>query len=96
MTNEEFDALVLKLEDHARKDPAGYRIRVALLAFLGNAYLAIVLLVVGLLFLLSLASILQLKVIGVKIAVVTGIFLWILIRALWIKLLPPQGFEVTR
>ena len=94
MTSDEFNALVFKLEDQARKDPAGYRRRVMLLALLGNAYLGFVLLLITALFLALLASILVLKAVGLKLALVVGIFLWMIIKALSIKLLPPEGTEV--
>ena len=43
MTNEEFEALVSRLEAEAKRNPAGYRTRVLLMALLGNAYLAVML-----------------------------------------------------
>ncbi|MGV3626778.1 MAG: M48 family metallopeptidase [Betaproteobacteria bacterium] len=96
MNNEEFDALVSRLDAQARKNPQGYRTRVILLALLGDAYLAFMLVFLLLLFLISLASIVFLKVIGIKIAAVIGFFLSVVIKALWVKLPPPQGFEVRR
>lgn len=96
MNNEEFDALVSRLDAQARKNPQGYRTRVILLALLGDAYLFFMLVILLLLFLISLVSIAFLKAIGIKIAAVIGFFLWVVIKALWVKLPPPQGFEVRR
>lgn len=42
MTNEEFEALVGRLEVQARSNPARYRRRVIALAFAGYAYLGFV------------------------------------------------------
>lgn len=96
MTNEEFDALVFRLEAQARKNPQAYRTRVILLALLGDAYLVFVLAILVLCFLVSLGSIVFLKAIGIKIAAVVGFFLWVVIKALRVKLDPPQGIEVRR
>jgi Zn-dependent protease with chaperone function len=95
VTHEEFEALVGKLEAQARRNPAAYRVRVFLLAGLGNAYLALILGLVVFLFLLLLASIFWLKALGAKLALIVGAFLWVIVRALWIRIAPPQGAEVT-
>jgi hypothetical protein len=42
MTKEQFDALIAKLEDEARRNPVGYQLNVSLLALLGYAYLGVV------------------------------------------------------
>ncbi len=38
MTNDQFNALVSRLEEQARRNSAGYQFKVLLLALLGNAY----------------------------------------------------------
>ena len=43
--------LVARLEERAKRDPAGYRTRVLLFALLGNAYLFAMVMFLGLLFL---------------------------------------------
>jgi Zn-dependent protease with chaperone function len=96
VTHEEFEALVGRLEAQAKRSPGGYRTKVYLLASLGNAYLALMVGIIGTLFLVLLASIFWLKALGVKLALVVGAFLWVIVRALWIRLEPPQGEEVTR
>ncbi|MCW5603444.1 MAG: M48 family metalloprotease, partial [Burkholderiales bacterium] len=96
MNNEEFDALVSRLEAQARKNPQGYRTRVILLALLGDTYLLLMLAILVLLLLMSLVSIVFLKAVGIKIAAVIGFFLWVVVRALRVNLPPPQGFEVRR
>ena len=94
MTHDEFEALVGKLEQQAQRDPARYKLKVMLLALCGNAYLSAMLLFLIALFLGALASIMVLKAIGVKLAFIIGFFLWIILKALSIKLDPPTGVEV--
>lgn len=95
MTHEQFRALVDGLESEARRNPGGYRAKVLMLALLGNAYLGAIVALLGLLFILLLASILWLKALGVKLALVVGAFLWLIGRALWLRIEPPHGTEVT-
>jgi Zn-dependent protease with chaperone function len=96
MTEQEFAALVARLEPRAQRDPAGYRTRALLLAFCGNAYLATVLAVIAGLILALVAMLTVLKAVAIKFAIVLGGFLWMVLRAVWIRLPPPTGIEVTR
>jgi Zn-dependent protease with chaperone function len=95
MTADQFAALVARLEAQAKADPGGYRRRVLLFALLGNAYLFAMVVFLAALFLAALASIVFLKAAGVKIAFVVGAFLYVVLRALWVKFPPPEGAEVT-
>jgi Zn-dependent protease with chaperone function len=95
VTNEEFEALVGKLDEQAKRNPASYRTRVLLMALLGNVYLGIMLVLIGALLVAAAASVLWLKAAGVKIAIVVALFLWIVLKALWVKLSPPEGTEIT-
>lgn len=95
MSNAEFEALVGRLEEQARGDPAGYRTRVLLMALLGNAYLGAMLVLIGALLAAAVASIVWLKAAGVKIALLVAVFLWIVLKALWLKMAPPDGTEIT-
>ncbi len=94
MNDDEFNALVARLETQARKTPRRYQFRVLLLALLGNAYLAAILLLIALL-IASLASIMVLKALAIKLIVVVGFFLWMLVKALWIRMPPPDGMPVS-
>ena len=94
MTREKFEALVTRLETEARSRPGAYRAKVLLLALLGNGYLAAIVLVLAALFLVLLGSIVWLKAAGAKLALVVGVFLWLVLKALWIRLEPPQGTEI--
>jgi Zn-dependent protease with chaperone function len=96
VTNEEFEVLVHRLEGEARRSPAAYAFRVWLLAMLGNAYLALIVLLLLALFLASIASVAVLKGLAVKLVAVIGVFLWIVLRALWVSIPPPEGMELRR
>ena len=96
MTNEQFDALVARLEQQARRNPAAYKLRVFLLALLGYGYLGVMVSVILLLFVGALASIAFLKGAAVKLIIPIGAFLWVVLRAMWVTLAPPEGRRVTR
>lgn len=96
MTNDEFDALVFKLETQARDQPARYRLRLTLLSMLGNTYLATILLLILVLLGISVALITTLKVIAVKLTLAICVFLWMILKALWVKIAAPDGIEVRR
>jgi Zn-dependent protease with chaperone function len=96
VTNEQFEALVGRLDEQARSNPAGYRIRVLLMALLGNAYLGVMLMLMAALLAAAVVSIVWLKAAGVKIAFLLAVFLWIVLKALWLKMAPPDGTEITR
>jgi Zn-dependent protease with chaperone function len=95
MNPEDFEALVRRLEEQARRDPAGYRIRVLLLALSGNLYLGTMVLLICALLAAAIASAYYLGALGAKIALVVGVFLWIVLRALWIRAEPPPGAELS-
>ncbi|PKM46566.1 MAG: hypothetical protein CVV05_02500 [Gammaproteobacteria bacterium HGW-Gammaproteobacteria-1] len=96
MTEEQFAVLVDRLEQSARRRPALYRLRVLLLAMFGNAYMAFILLLLLALFLASLVSVVFLKALALKLIIPVGIFLWVVMKSLWVKLPPPQGIRLKR
>jgi Zn-dependent protease with chaperone function len=99
MTNEKFDEMVKRLEILAKHAPAKYRFRVALLALLGYAYIALVLAV-----LISLCVLLfgltwkhgKFNYVVGKAGWILLVLAWIVFRSLWVKQSPPEGFELTR
>jgi Zn-dependent protease with chaperone function len=96
MTDTQFDALVGRLEQQARQNPAGYKRRVLLLALLGNAYVgAVVAVVVVLLVGLVVAMVVFKKFALLKLLLVVGAFLWMVLKALWVEIDAPVGNEVT-
>ncbi len=96
MTDEQFESLVARLEREQSRNPAAYRRKVVLLALAGYAYIAAVLLLCALLVLGSLLLATRAAVLGGKLAILFGAFFWIVTRAMWVQLAPPQGREVTR
>lgn len=96
MTDEQFEFLVARLEQEQARNPLAYRRKVLALAFAGYAYIAAVLLLAVLLLLGSLAIAVKAAAAGIKLAIVFGAFLWMVVRAMWVKLDPPEGREVTR
>jgi Zn-dependent protease with chaperone function len=95
VTNDEFEALVGRLEAQAKRDPAGYKTRVLMMALLGNAYLTVTVFLIAVLVALAAASVIWLKAAGAKLALVLGLFLWVVLKALWVKVPPPQGTEIA-
>ncbi|MGP1382114.1 MAG: M48 family metalloprotease [Thainema sp.] len=105
ITVTEFDALVRKLEQLAKKNPGSYKFRVALLAVLGYAYIFIVLAIVwgGIALIwphlwelvqsvrsIRLKTVLLLFTVGVPV-----VLSFIVIEALWVHVPPPTGLEVN-
>jgi Zn-dependent protease with chaperone function len=96
MTNAEFEALVHKLEGDARRNPAAYQLKVLAIAWLGNAYLgAMLLLIIALLGGIIVGMVVSKSAVAVKLVLVVGIFLWVVLKALWVKLPPPEGMELS-
>ncbi len=95
MTRDEFDALVARLENDAHTQPGAYTARVLGLAALGNAYVMGILLLIVALLVGLVASVAVLKALAIKLIFIVGIFLWMVIKALWVKIPPPTGTEVT-
>ncbi len=96
MTNDEFSALVSRLEQQAQNNPAGYQFKVLLLALLGNVYLfAVLLLVIALCLGLIAALILFKALVLIKVALFAGFFLWMILKALWVPSVAPAGSPVN-
>src|SRR5262245_42652290 len=94
MTPEKFEQLVSVLDDAARAHPASYRARVLLLSLVGYAYVGAILLLLLLLLAGAALSILRLHFLGAKLLLVLAPFIWLIVRALWLKMEAPEGIEV--
>ena len=97
VTNEQFDALIGKLEEQARRKPSAYKLKVHLLALLGNVYVGSILLV-----LLALLAALFVWLVkfnagfwGMKGIVIVGGFLCLVLWSLWVRIEPPDGIEIS-
>ncbi len=95
MTNEKYDTLVCKLEERARSNPKRYQSRVLLLAVLGNAYFAFILIVVIGMLVALVAAVILLKAIAIKFVIVLSVFLWIILKAFWVTIPAPEGTQVS-
>ncbi len=96
MTDEKFESLVARLEREQSRNPAAYRRKVVLLALAGYAYILAVLALFALLFAGSLALVTQAAAAGAKLAIVFGVLFWMVVRAMWVRLAPPHGREISR
>ena len=99
ITQEQFDALVGKMEDFSKSHPGNYRLRVALFALLGYAYIFLVL--AGLLALVGLVVWLivfsrRINRHIIKLVILLLIPAWAIVRSLWITFTPPQGLRLSR
>lgn len=98
MTSEKFDAIVARLTVTAQRNPRLYQLKVALLALAGYAYLAFVLL----LGLLLLAGLVAMAIAGkglylvIKGGWLLALFVWAILRSLWVRLPVPTGRRLAR
>src|SRR5262249_15618506 len=96
--SEQFDTLVQRLEEYARKRPAQYRVRVGLLAAMGYAYIVLVL---ALLFALLGALVVagshsEARYLVGKLGWIVLSLAVIVLRALWVRFPAPRGLELRR
>jgi Zn-dependent protease with chaperone function len=96
VTREQYEQRIAHLESSAAAHPSRYRFRVLSFALFGYAYL--VLLVLGLLAALfgALASVVYLKVLGIKLVLVLAPFVWLVLRSLVVHIPPPTGVTLSR
>ena len=98
MTHEKFDALVGRLEVYAKDAPERYKMRVALLACLGYAYLFFILtLLLGMLALVAAAIVLgKGSLIFLKLAIAPATVAGVIFSSLKVSLPNPQGLPLNR
>lgn len=97
MTNEQFAALVQRLEDEARRNPDAYQLKVLALAWLGNAYLTAILILISALFAGLVVSVVMFKAaVAWKLVLVVGAFLWMVLKAVAFGIPEPEGLELDR
>lgn len=99
LNQEQFDILIQKLEIFARKQPSAYKLRVALLATLGYAYIFAILaatlaLLAGIVWLMLNSRSFNAGVIKATIFLLA--FGLILLRSLWVSFPAPTGLYVKR
>ncbi len=96
---EHFQALIRRAEALGEADPAAYRQRIMLLALLGYAVLFGVLflllaLIAGSVWAALASSALLLLLLKKKLIFVLGYLVYAIARALWVRIEPPQGYEL--
>ncbi len=93
-----FQQTVTRLERLAQASPRGYTLRVGALAAVGYGYVVLLLAVIAGGFLLVGAGILAGKtnVALLKFELALGFLGFMVLRALWVRVPPPEGLEVTR
>jgi len=94
MTNKEFNQRVFEHEAMVQCNPKAYRFRLMLVAMLGNLYLAMVLALVAVTLGGLLISVKLLGAIAFKLILIVSFFLYMMLRALWVKIPPPTGSEI--
>ncbi len=94
----QFDDLVARLTAESARAPGAYKAKVALLALTGYAYIFVVLLGLSVLTALLMVTLFAGKagVLAFKLGIPLLILVWIILRALWVRLSPPEGLAITR
>jgi Zn-dependent protease with chaperone function len=99
MSDTQFEQLVRRLEAYAPKHPTQYKLKVALVAALGYAYVLAVLglaLGIGAWLILSLKDGGSSHLSSIKLLFGLGVLAAIILRAFWVRFTPPTGYEVYR
>ncbi|HYG79919.1 MAG TPA: M48 family metalloprotease [Pyrinomonadaceae bacterium] len=95
MNQVQFDELVKRLEGYARENPAGYKLRVGLLAALGYGYIFLVLAVLVVM-VVFLVTAIKTNFLALKFAWILLVFAWVIVRSLWVTIPAPEGLELRR
>lgn len=96
MDNRDFELLVERIERAARARPGVYKAQVFGLAVLGYTFLAVVVAVLVTVVIVALLAVRHAPSLAIKVAVALGGFLFVVLRALWVKLEPPEGRILNR
>ncbi|MGE5660126.1 MAG: M48 family metallopeptidase [Actinomycetota bacterium] len=99
MKPEKFDAMVKKLESYAQRQPVLYKLRVALLAVLGYAYIFIVFTVLLATLIAVVGAVIytaRANIFVIKFAFFLLVPLFVILQSLWVHIPPPQGLKLTR
>jgi Zn-dependent protease with chaperone function len=95
MEFEKFEALVRKCEVEAKANPNQYQFKVRLLALLGSSYVILVMLALAALLPILISNLQYSAGFFGKLTILVGGLLWLLLKALNIKLALPVGYRVT-
>lgn len=94
-----FEQLIRQAEALSASNPAAYRTRIALLALLGYGVLfgtliLLIILLAGSVWAALASTALLLLLLKKKLIFFIAYFIYVLARALWVKIDPPQGYEL--
>jgi Zn-dependent protease with chaperone function len=98
MTQDEVESLVRRLEQEAAANPASYRRKLGALAFLGYGYLAValILLIGGAALIVWMgATVSHAMLLFGKVGWACLVLIYVILRAMWVRLEPPQGRPLT-
>jgi Zn-dependent protease with chaperone function len=102
MTQDEFEraafrSLVQRLEQEAAGNPVGYRRKLGALAFLGYGYIAatLILLIGGAVLIGWMVTVSHAMVLLGKVGWALLVLIYLVLRAMWVRLDPPQGRLLT-
>ncbi|HEX8209741.1 MAG TPA: M48 family metalloprotease [Longimicrobium sp.] len=96
-TSAEFDGYVARLERVARANPGRYRTRVLLFGALGYVYVFAVLTLLAALA-LGVGALVAAHggwVLLIKLAIPIALLVWTIVRAMWVRIDPPEGRELA-
>jgi Zn-dependent protease with chaperone function len=96
MTQEQWAALVRRLEPQARENPRSYRRKVAAFGVLGYAFIGLMLAALVALALLVVILALAGPALLLKLLIPIGALGLLIVRSLWVRMAPPDGVEVKR
>lgn len=96
-----FEHLVREAEARIAADPRGYKLRVALLALLGytvlfGALAALAALIFGTVWGALASTAFLILLLKKKLIIPLLLVAWLILRALWVRLEPPQGYRAKR
>jgi Zn-dependent protease with chaperone function len=97
MTQDDFESLVRRLEQEAAGNPIGYRRKLGALAFLGYSYIAatLTLLIGGASLMGWMFTVSHAMVLLGKVGWALLVLIYLVLRAMWVRLEPPQGRALT-
>lgn len=98
MTGEQFEALVSRLEELAKRDPRGYRLRVAALALLAYFYILAVLFLLIALTVATVVVFLEAKgayYLLFKLGLPLALLSFFICRSFWVRFSPPAGVLIS-
>jgi Zn-dependent protease with chaperone function len=99
LTQDQFDALVARLEAEAARNPAAYKLKLGAFASLGYLYIfGVLLLLIAASAALAMALFASkgLALLVKKLVIPIVVLIWVVLKSLWVKLEAPKGLALAR